>query len=598
MFLVYTSNEDFWDKEQKIIFMSESCKLYKRKEMWKNLDTETVENIWNDYENNQSRVNYLNKLQDEVISHLKIKINNFTNKNYSDKFWRTILTPFLIYYITNFYDKYIHIKKAIELYNEKLSTYLLDENSYITIYDISEYLNIMKSEEWNLQVSSQIIRNLDEIKIIDIKKINNFNNKISENNFVVNKIKNYIWKFISILCYNSDVKLFSNQLTISQQIKLVIKSKLKIGINRCKKFSSNKKFLINKSLRSSYSEVDSDDEFYRILIKSLENNLPMQYLEQLDSMLLDSIKFYGNRVPKYILQDTVLYTNSHFALWFAYCAENGAMTIGIQHGGGYGNRLNNNSEEFELKINNYYITWGWKNCLYKTIPLPSPILINKFKNKKMTDSVILTGTLIQNYHSNYYSAPIGDQFLEYLNWQIRFAKSLDHKVRNKLIIRLFPEDSVWDIQQRLCDKLKKINIIRNNNPEDFKEKLAECRLFISDNMNTTFIQSLSLNKPTIIFWNCDHWVISKYSESYFKLLHEAGIFHSNPESAASKINEVFDYLEDWWYSEKVQYAVKIFIEQFGRSSLTWDKEWIDTINDIIFNDKLKSCKKIIGDINI
>ena len=48
MFLVTTADERTWEKNGKILFLGEWCKLYSRKHVWSKLDYETLPYHWND----------------------------------------------------------------------------------------------------------------------------------------------------------------------------------------------------------------------------------------------------------------------------------------------------------------------------------------------------------------------------------------------------------------------------------------------------------------------------------------------------------------------------------------------------------------------
>ena len=72
--------------------------------------------------------------------------------------------------------------------------------------------------------------------------------------------------------------------------------------------------------------------------------------------------------------------------------------------------------------------------------------------------------------------------------------------------------------------------------------------------------------PTIIFWNPNHWEIRESAKPIFDTLLSAGIFHANPQSAASQVNEIYQDVQSWWMSVKVQKAREIFCDRFANTS--------------------------------
>jgi putative transferase (TIGR04331 family) len=81
------------------------------------------------------------------------------------------------------------------------------------------------------------------------------------------------------------------------------------------------------------------------------------------------------------------------------------------------------------------------------------------------------------------------------------------------------------------------------------------------------LETLSQNIPTLAFWQngLDH--LRESAKPYYQLLIDAGIVHLTSESAAQKVNEVWNDVDGWWKQSKVQDARKRFCEQYARQSL-------------------------------
>ena len=50
-----------------------------------------------------------------------------------------------------------------------------------------------------------------------------------------------------------------------------------------------------------------------------------------------------------------------FKFWLAKQSNQGSKIIYGQHGAGYGENLEHYAEKHELKISDYYLSWGWKS---------------------------------------------------------------------------------------------------------------------------------------------------------------------------------------------------------------------------------------------
>ena len=68
----------------------------------------------------------------------------------------------------------------------------------------------------------------------------------------------------------------------------------------------------------------------------------------------------------------------------------------------------------------------------------------------------------------------------------------------------------------------------------------------------------------MIFWNSNHWEIRDAAIPYFDELKRVGIFHETPESAALHVSEVWDDVDAWWWSEKVQATRKSFCQVYSK----------------------------------
>ncbi|MDP7264751.1 MAG: hypothetical protein QGH39_04235, partial [Candidatus Thermoplasmatota archaeon] len=113
------------------------------------------------------------------------------------------------------------------------------------------------------------------------------------------------------------------------------------------------------------------------------------------------------------------------------------------------------------------------------------------------------------------------------------------------------------------------------------QQLNESRLCVGTYNSTTDLETLSGNYPTIIFFNPDHWELRKSAQPFFDDLRRVGIYHITPESAAAKVNEIYQDPISWWNSDKVQEVRSRFCRQFARTSETWISEWKEAFQEIV-----------------
>ena len=242
-------------------------------------------------------------------------------------------------------------------------------------------------------------------------------------------------------------------------------------------------------------------------------------------------------------------------------------------------------EDHELAITDRFYSWGWErsNCNAEVRIMPAPKLSTRkilgADNRKEGILFVITGTprylcRFQQF-ANY-------QFADYLLWQRNFFDALLPAVREKLRVRPHQEDYGWDIQQRWQDTFSDVCI------EDwqvtFRDSLENCRLYVCDHLSTTFVEALSANKPSILFWDSSINEVRDDAKPYYAALKSAGILYRSPEEAAQAVNAVYDDVETWWKEPVRQAARQSFCDKFALTVAdplhSWVNEFKRTINEL------------------
>ena len=131
--------------------------------------------------------------------------------------------------------------------------------------------------------------------------------------------------------------------------------------------------------------------------------------------------------------------------YVAECIEkNDTKLIIGQHGGVYGQYLFSSMEDYELKICDKYLSWGWNNSKDKKI-VPFGIIKNikkiKYNRKNKDLLMILRSQTKYTHRINSYSGT--NQIKKYFYENIEFCKKLDKEiVENNLILRFHQESLV------------------------------------------------------------------------------------------------------------------------------------------------------------
>lgn len=141
------------------------------------------------------------------------------------------------------------------------------------------------------------------------------------------------------------------------------------------------------------------------------------------------------------------------------------------------------------------------------------------------------------------------------NYKI-FLFSVNARLAKNILIRPYPSgNGSFEIEK--WEFLKKYQFDTTN----IWSLLLSSRIIIVDYVASTLGVSLVLNVPTIFIWTGKTFL-------YYEELVNAGILQTSHIQAAKFINENYDTIFDWWHSEKVQTARKLFLEQ---DTFTWHK---------------------------
>jgi putative transferase (TIGR04331 family) len=94
------------------------------------------------------------------------------------------------------------------------------------------------------------------------------------------------------------------------------------------------------------------------------------------------------------------------------------------------------------------------------------------------------------------------------------------------------------------------------------------------------LETLSLNIPTLCFWQDTFDVVTPIARPYYEMLQEVGIIFNTPEEAAKHVALHWGNIEKWWGSETVQNARILFCNQYAKT----EKKPLRTLKRILTRD--------------
>jgi putative transferase (TIGR04331 family) len=566
-FIVTTALEDTWpENNQPILFLGEWCRLYSRAHRWRKLDAKLLPYHWDDRKKLFVDYQYIRDLHERLLYKIAADLNKIHGVDHTVRYWRILIGPWLMMFLPALFDRWESVNAAIASF-PNARTIVTDESIVqVTPQSMDDFCTNITNDKWNHGIYSQVFKYLKfgGIDTVELPK-----NVVIERETLSPKvgikgiIKKIIVKSYTFLVPNSNFFFISTYLCDSDFRKLHVKlNQLPLRYS----FSRHEKIEICEDYRKwDLSDFVCSSKFEKFAIKMVPTQLPAVYLEGYKK-LFDSVKKSRlPKSPKLIWTSNSFFMDEGFKLWAAEKIDEGVPLVIGQHGGHYGQGKFSCPEYHEKKICDHYLTWGWG----ANEPNIKPIGIFKKplkKNRKSSTnkSALLMISASSRYSNNILSIPIASQWLKYWDDQIEFFRKLPSNITENVTVRLYHSDHQWDQYDRWKKVFPDSSI--DSGKLDYYQLLKKTKLVISGWNSTTYLESMSADVPTVIFWNPNYFEMRKEAREFLCKLKEVGIYHDNPMSAAAHVVKRWEEIEKWWHLPVVVSAKNEFLEKYARSS--------------------------------
>jgi len=537
---------------------------------------------WTDKNKLNKDFKYIDDLYEKLLPIYANAMNSYHNTTHSNMFWRIVCGNWLRGLITVTFDRWCMAELAIKT-NEINDIMLLDIDSYLIPKNFEDFRKLAISDEWNSQIFYKIFTKLTDIKIHKLQTIKPkiFTSKLSVLKKTIKVISNKILsKLLFPLSKKNKVIFVDSYLPIKEQWKIE---------NKLKQFPSFFKFNetitrnpINFIKREELKiEYHPKSDFESVLISLIPEQAPSSYLEDYEKIILKFNHFPSYKSVKAIYTANAQFFNDQFNIWSAHAKEAGSKLITGQHGGGTRTLKNDTTLDHDYAICDYYITWGNGGAFNKkNVVLP----VNKFSEYTYKFNIKKNGLLhVLNCDSRYiiaiYSNHMLSKYKNYINNQKLFINLIEKKIDKGYKLRKNPNH----INQRWhkdFDFNKNIDI---DYEKHFIKSIKNNKLVVVTSNHTTFLQSLSMNIPTVAYWDNKHEILENSVVDDYEKLCDIGILFNSPEEAAKHVNDNWDTIDIWWNSPELQSIRKEFCNKFIYTSNKKDRvlQWSVFFNQFI-----------------
>jgi putative transferase (TIGR04331 family) len=567
-YLIKTADERTWPKNQPVIFLGEWCRRYSRRSVWQNMDSIIAPYHWDDRKKLYKDYLYIQKVYEDQLKELSLKLNQIHGVDNSLRYWRILIGPWLGIFIQILFDRWAMLKQVIDQGEANACRiFEMDEISVIP-NNTAHFFHLSYEDNWNEKIYGQLIqlcwsKNFHAEKIY-IKKDSNrqvsLNSKSSK--FLIKSlVKKFANYFYPLLVQDDEYFFISSYLPLKTNIHLQL---------RLWQFPKLWQFISPENIKPDLQKrlwgVTSSggkDEFVEVLRKIIPLHIPTVYFEGYEALVRKIKDLPWPNRPKAIFSSNSYASDDVFKAWAAEKTEIGIPLIIGQHGGHYGMTPWSFYEEHQITISDMWLSWGWSDLKNPQVkPVGNLKLFGQKVNYDPNGDALIIEMSLPRYSYHMYAAPVASQWLSYFDDQCRFINALPNTLQKNILIRLQPHRNFgWEDKQRWGDKFP--NIKTTSDRQSLYSIITRSRIGICTYNATTYLECLTWNIPTIIFWNPEYWELREEIKPYFEKLKSVGIFHETPESAASHMATIWDDIASWWESDEVQSARSDFCKQFS-----------------------------------
>ena len=339
---------------------------------------------------------------------------------------------------------------------------------------------------------------------------------------------------------------------------------------------------LSYSFRNSIAEeLVSEKVCETALSRILAFSLPTCFIEGYnDNVRLAKVFYPENRGLIYTSNSYA--HNDLFKFWVIDSRKMGSKYIIGQHGNNYGTLKWNSTEEYELRVADHFVSWGWGHKKPKIRVLPS-IELNQFANRCPKPEFSCKRILFLSYTLPRYqyfslSIPQGNQHYETMLSWVDFIE----QIRNfEIVFRPHTVNYDWNETEFILEKFegRQLPVISQNIKllDDLKNS---CLCAIAYN-STVILQLIYANFPFVCFWNPDHWQMRAEMQNSYQTLRDNGILHDTALGAADFINNLNDDIKGWWNSPSTREAIDTFCEKFLERNSNPEEKWKDCFEKIL-----------------
>ncbi len=565
-FLITTALEETWRNDEPVLFLGEWCRRYSRKAVWAGMDAEVLSYHWDDRTKLHDDYQYLQGLHERLLRDLTVQLNQIHGVDHSLRYWRILIGPWLGYFTQMLFDRYTCIQQAIRQHELAGTVVLTGREETRVPNDMADFIRLFVGDEWNHHIYAAILQQFTTVPCIQRARLGMETLRATEatggwKRQTRRTLVAWYARAAGVLPCDQHAFFLSTYLPLRDEMRM----HRRLGqMPRLWRSVPPVPVAADGSRRAWRVNGDNRCEFEICARALIPQQIPTAYLEGYGRLVELTAGLPWPKRPKLIWTSNSSSADDVFKAWAAEKVERGSPLVLGQHGGHYGVGRWSFVEDHDTAISDCYLSWGWTEPGQPKVK-PVGQLKSKWplgvRHAEQRRALLVT-TIVPRYSYFLYSIIVSRQWLDYFDGQCAFVENLPSPIRDALTVRLYPSDYGWDQLLRWRDRFP--DLCLDEGHSNINDLIGQSRLYISTYNATTFLESFTMNVPTVIYWNPNHWELRDSALPYFEELKRAGVFHETPESAARHVAAIWDDVDAWWTSPAVREVVERFKERYCR----------------------------------
>lgn len=540
---------------------------------------------WNTNGEIHTAIDYLDHVKGIVMHYAVSILNEYHHSKFDLDEWQILLERWIINYLASYYDKYVKLL-TVEATGQQYECDIYDSSKMVIALDFMDYFTLLNGTDgFNLYQYSELYREQCHFKHIKVRQMRNY-----EREPIVNREKTpgYYGKIIyrsfikgmKILTRLQDDIVFEDCYLPFDFLFDVMKKKpgkITHYVHDFLRFERTKmKTKLDYEWRNKNTPLpETEDEFALLMCKLLKRNLPIAYVEDfvfLEKRARNLYKFA--KKPKAVFySDSGISCNEVFKVYLMTVKQKGTIFCDIQHGGNYGiERTSIMQSEYELC--DYFYTWGWrieKDFPAKCVSMPAAKLLDKrLQHVEMGNDILYVSYTPSKRENVLYKRSL--LYNDERQAEIKFLKGLSSPLREKMLVRLYPQDYGWHVRDSID---RYVSGVRYDKEKEYYTSLKRAKLVVLMMWSTTILEALYAGKPILVLHDTCHAEEDALED--IKELERVGVFVESWKELGNRLEEIYQNVDEWWNEPERQRVVQKIQNKYMYMPQNAKDVWIDEI---------------------